>query len=130
MSTTPNPNAGSAALAGFFFTFVGSAVMLLTGWLGDVASWITADDEAVLFPSMAPLVKVGVAAILALVIAGGNYAYRLVQGKGWIGWLPGRIPEYGEGDEPVDEGRIDFYDVLIVAAIVIVIIAVWIAIRR
>lgn len=94
MSIKPKTNAGTAALSGFFFTFVGSAVMLLTGWLGDVANWIASDDEAVLFPSMAPLLKVLVAGILALIIGLGNYLYRLAQQRGWVNWLPGRAPDY------------------------------------
>lgn len=96
--TTPATDTVAARLAAlwtFVWTLVGTALMLLTGWLGDAANWIASDDESVVFPSMAPLVKVGVALLLAAVIAALNFTYRWLQTKSWATrFLPGRRPLY------------------------------------
>jgi hypothetical protein len=96
MATEPTTKTASvAALWTFAFTLVGTAIMLLTGWLGDVANWVASDDESVVFPSAAPLVKVGVALALAVVIALVNFLYRWLQTKESITkFLPGASPTY------------------------------------
>lgn len=95
MESPSTVNAALAALWTFAFTLIGTALMLLTGWLGDVANWVSSDDESIVFPSMAPLAKVGVALTLALVIAVINFGYRWAQSKSWFSKLSiGNTPTY------------------------------------
>lgn len=82
-------NAWLAAGWSFVWTFLGSALLLLTGWLTDVASWVSSDDLE--FPSISPLVKAAVALAIAAVVAAVCLVVRWLQAKNV---LPGQPPAY------------------------------------
>lgn len=94
-SASVKASAFLAGLATAVWTLVGTALMLLTGWLSDVANWISSDSESVAFPSMDPLAKVGVALGLALVVGGLNWAWRWAQSNPLLSrFVPGRPVSY------------------------------------
>jgi hypothetical protein len=116
-----------ASLWTFAFTSLGVALMLLTGWLSDVAKWLTSDDEAVVFPDMAPLIKVAVAVGLAAVCAGVNFLYRRAQTNETLRRVfRGPAPTYTtvEPAPPAaDQGHVDLELVLVMTAIAVLVVA-------
>lgn len=90
--TPPPPTTVGAFMASLFtfaFSFLGAGALLLFGWLQEIADWVASSDESVVFPSMAPLAKVAVAFLAALVIAGLNFLYRWAQTNSKLKDIPG-----------------------------------------
>ena len=77
-----------AALYSALFTFIALFGLSLLGFLNDVWHWASSNDNAVLFPDPAVLVKAAVAAVMAACVGLVNFVVRWAQGRLGSGEVP------------------------------------------
>lgn len=100
------------------YTFVAQFVLSLLGFLSHVADWATSVDAAA-FPSVAPLGKALVAALVAAVSGLLGFAYNKLPSTTTARYP--KEPQPDPEDKP-DKGAVDLVTVLVVLAIIVAVI--------